>query len=85
MSNKEIVDLLIKELEEERLTLFRSAANLDRIIEKIQLVDCENDSKEFVRDYIISRAQHRQNIAEIFDLEDGKVKEIFDKYLKLLE
>lgn len=85
MSQKEIFEQLIQDLEEQRLALFRSVSNLDRVLKELQYHLNENGSKEFNRHFIKYTAGYRDSFAKIYDLDDHNVKEIFDKYLKLLE
>ena len=85
MSQKEIFDGMIKDLEEQRLALFRSANNLDRIVGELQCHLNENGSKEFNRHFIKYTAGYRDSFSKIYDLDDHKVKDIFERALKELE
>ena len=85
MSQKEIFEQLVEDLKEERLTLFRSVSNLDRIIGELQYHLNENGSKEFNRNFIKYTAGYRESFSKIYDLDDHKVKDIFERALKELE
>lgn len=85
MSQKEIFEQLIQDLEEQRLALFRSVSNLDRIIGELRYHLNENSSKEFNRHFIKYTAGYRDSFAKIYDLDDHSVKDIFERVLKELE
>ena len=85
MSQKEIFDGMIKDLEEQRLALFRSANNLDRIVGELQCHLNENGSKEFNRHFVKHVAGYRSSFADIYGLDDHNVKDIFERALKELE
>ena len=85
MSQKEIFEQLVEDLKEERLTLFRSVSNLDRIIGELQYHLNENGSKEFNRHFVKHVAGYRSSFADIYGLDDHNVKDIFERALKELE
>lgn len=85
MSQKEIFEQLVQDLEEQRLSLFRSANNLDRIVGELQCHLNENGSKEFNRHFIKYTAGYRDSFTKIYDLDDHNVKDIFERALKELE
>ena len=85
MSQKDIFEQLIQDLEKQRLALFMSVNNLDRVIGELQYHLNENGSKEFNRHFIKYTAGYRDSFAKIYDLDDQNVQEIFERALKELE
>lgn len=73
----------IKELESIRLDLFRSAANLDKIIGNLELVKDDQAGSEYIRWYISHSMTARKEIARVCDWDklNERENEIWQKLL----